>query len=68
MFNLNFADDWIAKPQVSLTAPNHDHFAQVSLTVLDSFWMQSPKLKTNLQIYSTESQASLTDKEGRRSS
>ena len=32
----------IAKPQVSLTAPNHDHFAQVSLTV---FWMQLPKLK-----------------------
>ena len=26
-----------AKPQVSLTAPNHDHFAQVSLTVLDNF-------------------------------
>ena len=27
----------IAKPQVSLTAPNCDHFAQVSLTVLDNF-------------------------------
>ena len=25
-----------AKPQVSLTAPNHDHFALVSLTVLDA--------------------------------
>ena len=31
-----------AKPQVSLTAPNRDHFEQVSLTV---FWMQLPKLK-----------------------
>ena len=26
-----------AKPQVSLTAPNCDHFAQVSLMVLDNF-------------------------------
>ena len=26
-----------AKPQVSLTAPNRDHFVQVSLTVLDDF-------------------------------
>ena len=26
-----------AKPQLSLTAPNHDHFVQVSLTVLDFF-------------------------------
>ena len=34
-----------AKPQVSLTMPNCDHFAQVSLTVLDFFWMQSPNLK-----------------------
>ena len=25
------------RPQVSLTAPNCDHFAQVSLTVLDIF-------------------------------
>ena len=31
-----------AKPQVSLTAPNRDHFEQVSLTV---FWMQLPQLK-----------------------
>ena len=45
-----------AKPQVSLTAPNRDHIAQVSLTVLNNFfWMQLPKLKTNLQINSTES-------------
>ena len=34
-----------AKPQVSLTVPNCNHFAQVSLTVLDIFWMQAPKLK-----------------------
>ena len=27
----------IAKPQVSLTVPNCNHFAQVSLTVLDNF-------------------------------
>ena len=27
----------IAKPQVALTAPNCDHFARVSLTVLDFF-------------------------------
>ena len=27
------------------------------------FWMQLPKLKTYLQIYSTESQSSFTDKE-----
>ena len=53
----------IAKPRVSLTVPNHDHSAQVSLTVLDIFWMQLPKVKTNSQIYSTESQASFTDKE-----
>ena len=26
-----------AKPQVSLTMPNHDHFAHVSLMVLDIF-------------------------------
>ena len=30
------------KPRVSLTAPNRDHFARVSLTI---FWMQLPKLK-----------------------
>ena len=30
------------RPQVSLTAPNRDHFARVSLMV---FWMQLPKLK-----------------------
>ena len=35
----------IAKPQVTLTAPNCDHFARVSLMVLDFFWMQLPKLK-----------------------
>ena len=29
----------------SLTAPNWDHFAQVSLKVLEFFWMQLPKLK-----------------------
>ena len=28
----------IAKPGVSLTAPNRDHFALVSLTVLDNFF------------------------------
>ena len=27
-----------AKPRVSLTVPNRDHFAQVSLTVLDIFF------------------------------
>ena len=27
-----------AKPQVSLTVPNPDHFVQVSLTVLDNFF------------------------------
>ena len=27
-----------AKPQVSLTAPNGDHFARVSLMVLDNFF------------------------------
>ena len=26
-----------AKPQVSLTVPNHNNFARVSLTVLDNF-------------------------------
>ena len=26
-----------AKPQVSLTAPNQDHFVRISLTVLDNF-------------------------------
>ena len=30
---------------------------------LGFFWMQLPKLKTNSQIYSTESNASFTDKE-----
>ena len=29
--------DQDAKPRVLLTAPNRDHFAQVSLTVLDFF-------------------------------
>ena len=33
-----------AKPRVSLTAPNRDYFEQVSLTVLDFFWTQLPKL------------------------
>ena len=28
----------IAKPRVSLTVPNRDHFARVSLTVLDNFF------------------------------
>ena len=53
-----------AKPQVSLTVPNRDHFAQGSLTVLDIFLDASAKpKKTNLRIYSTESKASFTDKE-----
>ena len=38
-----------AKPQVSLTVPNCNHFAQVSLTVLDIFLDASTKAKkTNL--------------------
>ena len=53
-----------AKPQVSLTMPNHDHFAQVSVTVLDHFLDAIAKAKkTNSRIYSTESKASFTDKE-----
>ena len=41
------SESWIddinnVRPQVSLTAPNRDHFAPVSLTF---FWMQLPKLK-----------------------
>ena len=36
---------WHAKPQVSLTAPNRDYFERVSLTVLDFFGTQLPKLK-----------------------
>ena len=48
-----------AKPRVSLTVPNCNHFAQVSLTVLDIFWMQAPKLKKLIR----ESIASFTDKE-----
>ena len=34
-----------AKPQVSLAAPNCDHFAWVSLTVLDNFLDAITKLK-----------------------
>ena len=52
-----------AKSQVSLTAPNHNDFVRVSLTVLDFFGLNCHSYKTNLQIYSTESQASFTDKE-----
>ena len=52
-----------AKPQVSLTAPNRDYFEQVSLTVLDFFGCNSQSYKTNSWIYSTESQASFTDKD-----
>ena len=37
-----FLLDQIVRPQVSLTAPNRDHFAPVSLMF---FWMQLPKLK-----------------------
>ena len=33
-----------AKPQDSLTAPIHNHFVWLSLTNLDIFWMQLPKL------------------------
>ena len=51
------------KPRVSLTAPNRDYFEQVSLMVLDFFGCNFQSLKTNLRIYSTESQASFTDKE-----
>ena len=50
-------------PRGSLTVLNHNHFAQISLMVLDFFWMQLPKLKNHLRIYSTESQARFTDKE-----
>ena len=57
---INFVATLGVRPRVSLTVPNRDHFVQVSLTV---FWMQLPKLKTNLRIYSTESNASFTDKE-----
>ena len=35
----------IAKPRVSLTVPNCKYFVQVTLTVLELFWMQLPKLK-----------------------
>ena len=52
-----------AKPQVSLTGPNCDHFVRVSLMVLDFFWIQLPKIKNNSQIYRTESQSSFTNKE-----
>ena len=34
----NVFDNMIAKPRVSLTVPNRDHFAQVSLMVLDNFF------------------------------
>ena len=34
-----------AKPRVSLTAPNCDHFARVSLTVLDIFFDAIAKAK-----------------------
>ena len=34
-----------AKPQVSLTAPNRDHFLQVSLTVLGAFLGAIAKVK-----------------------
>ena len=34
-----------AKPPDSLTAPIHDHFIQLLLTILDIFWTQLPKLK-----------------------
>ena len=34
-----------AKPQVSLTVPNCDHFVQVSLTVLDNFFDAIAKAK-----------------------
>ena len=63
-------DNYKAKPRVSLTAPNHDHFAQVSLKLLD-FLDANAKAKKlirvavriNKIVYSTESQASFTDKE-----
>ena len=45
-----------AKPQDSLTAPIRDHFARLSLTILDIFFVRNcQSQKTNLQIYSTES-------------
>ena len=34
-----------AKPRVSLTAPNRNHFARVSLKVLDKFFGCNPKAK-----------------------
>ena len=53
-----------AKPRVSLTVPNCNLFAQVSLMVLDIFLNANAKAnKTNLWISSTEYQASFTDKE-----
>ena len=54
---------FIAKPRISLTTLNRDHFAQVSLMFLEFFWMQLPKLRTHLRIFSTESQMKVTDKE-----
>ena len=52
-----------AKPQISLTAPNCNHFARISLTVLDFFGRNCQSLKTHSQIYSTESRARFADKE-----
>ena len=52
-----------AKPCVSLTAPNHNNFEQVSLTVWFFLDSVAQSLKTHLRIYSMESQARFTDKE-----
>ena len=46
----------------SLTAPIHDHFVQVSLKIVD-FLDAIAKLKTTLQIYSTESRARFAENE-----
>ena len=39
----------VAKPQVSLTAPNRDYFEQVSLTVLDFFGLIRKSIAQNLK-------------------
>ena len=63
LLKINVVDCCTAKPQVSLIAPNHDHFTQVSLKVLDFVGRNCQSKKTNLQIHSTKSQAKFTDKE-----
>ena len=53
-----------AKPRVSLTAPNHDHFARVSLMVLDNFLDAITKAKKLIRKYIAQNLKQVSLKKG----